>query len=241
MKKNTIIIILLIVLLYLIYILNIIYNNIFHDIDFNNCSNNYKINYKYYNDIKHNIKSGDLILFSSYSVLPISRIFKNTIFQHYGIVIRENDNLFCIECHPGVEINKKKYKNVFKTDLKTKLLYYPGNVYISHLNYNLNEIQEFELRNIDMSTMSYFNSAEFLLYFAHNIKFYSKNKFNCISFIFYILRYKINIINEDINNTDICSYITNLIINSNTYNYPYEIIHKELLLDKYQNKSIIIN
>jgi hypothetical protein len=229
--------ILLLTIFYLSFIIYYLYKNTISNIDYLNCKNNYKFNFNKYEKIKDKIKSGDILLFSSYYPWPISRLYNNIKFQHYGIVIRENDKLYCLECNTDIIINNKKYKNIIKIDLKERLLNYPGNVYISHLRKELTNNQEKFLHEFN-TNYKRMNEFEHYLSFVHNIDFTKYNKFSCITLIYYILK-KINIINENINVNQLCTYFTNLVLQNNIYKYPYEIIHKELLTKKYNNKNII--
>jgi len=229
--------ILILSICYLIFIIYHIYKNLIPDIDYLKCENNYKFNFNHYENIKDKIKTGDLLLFNAYYPWAICRVYNNIKFQHYGIVVKENKKLYCLECNTDIIINNKKYKNIIKIDLKERLKNYPGNVYISHLRKQLTKDQENILQNFNINYKR-MSGLEHYLSFVHNIDFTKYNKFSCITLIYYLLK-KIKIINDNIPTNQLCKYFTNLVLQNQIYKYPYEILHNEFLTSNYYNKNII--
>lgn len=246
-NNNILTIILIIINIYILILIYTIYSYTFHNINYLNCKNNLLINHKYYDNIKDNIKSGDLILFIGYDKYSISRLYYNILFQHYGIIVQINKKFYILECTNDMLLNNNIYKNnVYCTEFEYRLLHYSGILLISHIKNKLSFLQEEKLKKIANKCIKYSNNNDIytylsncrmFLHFYHNINF--NKKYSCISFIHYILYNKLNIIKINAKPCDLPKLYHNIVLSNNIYNYPYEIIHNNLYTNKIQNQNVI--
>lgn len=234
---NLFTIILISIIFYLIFLLYYLYISIFNHLP-NNCNNIYRFNYKYYKNIKHKIKSGDLILFDPYYSPPIVRFNDNIYFQHIALIIKENNNLYCLEINGDIEINNNTFSNAIKTELYTRMKNYYGYIYISHLSKPLTLEQENKLQNINYKNGKILPYIGYLLTHVHGIDLKEYNYFSCMSFVYFILK-EINIIHEQKKMNELCNYFNNLVFNNELYKYPYEILDKNLLITKPNSDPIL--
>jgi hypothetical protein len=214
------------------------------------CDNNFLFHYDDYNNIKDKVKSGDLILFLAYDHYPISRLFHNLLFQHYGIIIKKDNKLYILECTKDIYINNEvQYNNIFCTDFEDRILKYSGNILISHLKLPLSKSQEDKINKYanacidnkeEKDKYTYLSNFEVFLQYYYNKEFYKQNKFSCISFIHYIYHNILNIIDSDIKPSHLCKLYHNIILFGNIFKQPYEILHHDLYIKKIYNKNNII-
>lgn len=229
-------------------LLNTIYDLTMNTMDTNKCENNFIFKYKNYNE--NEIKSGDLILFLPYDHYSISRLYKNIIFQHYGIIVKINEKLYILECTNDMLYKNKKYcSNIYCTELEPRISAYSGNILISKLNKKLSIEQDNNLIQFALTCIKYHNSKDYytyiskistFLHFYHNFEYNDTKKFTCISFIDYIYQKILKIIDEKISPNQLCEKYHNMILFGNIFEYPYEILLEKLYINKIKNKSIII-
>jgi hypothetical protein len=231
-----IITILSILLLYIFYLTLLTIKYINNEPNYDLCQYNKKYSITLLDNNLNNIKTGDLILFSSYTYYPLFRIFGDHTFSHIGIVVKFNNQLYSLELFDIYPINNKIYYNKNLIPLYTRLNTYTGTTFIASLKKPLNNIQLQKLFKFINKKAKFYNPIE--LYFAklHNFNF--KNKYSCSSYIYHLLIYIGLIQNDNINNIDIHKYLINF-CNNYLYNYPVEILYTNSQIKKIVNKSII--
>jgi hypothetical protein len=72
--------------------------------------NKYIYQYITYNNIKSDLKSGDMLLFSNQSYTLIPRIVGHPTFSHIGMVVKKNNQLYSLEIVDNAWIYRKKKK-----------------------------------------------------------------------------------------------------------------------------------
>jgi len=98
-----------------------------------------------YSNIKNKLDTGDLLLFSSNDYIGrVIRKFSNSYFSHCGIVVKQSDKLYILECdmdnsHDYLS-NKSNKNGAHILDLDEKINDYTGNIFgYCKLNNNFNE------------------------------------------------------------------------------------------------------
>ena len=179
-------------ILYLIFIISFIFYN-------RNPKFNKKISLKY-NDIKNNLDTGDIILFSCNATFSnfIKKI-SNSIFTHCGIIIKLYNKLFILECDFDDEydyITSSYKKGVHLVNLEKKINMF-GNLFC-YRKLKGNKLEKKKLTNIIKKTYFYqfeLNIIKLILNYIGLNLFKSKNKMMCSEYISYVY-YKIGVLKK---------------------------------------------
>lgn len=209
MKKiNILLSIIIVILILIIYKLYNIYTD---DYKYQN-NEYYKYKYTYLEDIKDELNTGDLVLFSSYYFSHI-RIASNKKFSHIGMIIKYNNVLYIIDMvnydttMPGIQ-----QKDININELYNRITYYTGFVYIVKYNKNLSiENEKNIIKSITQNRFTFPYKKEILMakYFF-NIQNQYINKYKtCVEYIVHLME---------------CGKIYNF-KNIKIKNYMHEIIH----------------
>lgn len=209
-----------------------------------NPDDNQKYIYQYikYNDIKSDLKSGDLILFSDQQYTLIPRTLGHSTFSHVGIIIKINNEIYSLEMVGNAWVYKKKKKKdgIIMIPFKDRINNYCGYIYIASLINPLTTKQEELLcsyNNYNYQFLKYKN-----LYKLFSI-FDKKSKIKmCSQFIVNILENLKIIYNK--NPYHFWKYHQQLIdlCNDTIYKHPLLVISNDLLITKLtDNKKITIN
>ena len=204
----------------------------------NKTCNNYQLYKKIlYNNAKHSIKNGDLVLFNSNTHNLITRTFGNSTFSHIGIIIKINNVLNVLELvkddfvYPG----NNRYSGIIVTPLYDRITYYNGNVSIASLKQKLTNKQITQLHN-------FINKKYvFTKYQLSSLIMSNNNERFCSEFIAEILN-ELNISSIPIKQYKI--YLQTAIVNlcNNTiYKYPVHIISEHTLLNNIDDEYNTIN
>lgn len=234
--KIIIIIILSLFLFYNFYMILKISQYIFDEPNYDLCNNTKKYKTVIFDDILDNVETGDIILFSSYSYIPIFRIFGHNTFSHIGMIIKLNNQIFSLEMTDYYRLNNIDYYNKCLFPLYDRINTYTGNVFICKLKNKLNTYQIDKLNELVKNDSKFLSPIELFLYMSHNINY--KNKYTCGSYIYFILQ-ELNVIsNLKINNIDINPFLINMCHQNIIYNYPVELLCNSSKIKKLTNKSI---
>lgn len=228
--------ILILILILIFRIIYIIHKNSNFRPDFNTCESNLIYNYAILEENIHNIKSGDLIFFIA-NEQDQFKVFTDNTFSHCGIILKENNILYCVEIVKDIIIDNVRMTGVVKIPLDKRIKTYAGHMYLLSLNYNLNEYQYNKL--IELSKLDYYfiYNYQIVLELLFNYKY--EKAYMCADYIYHILN-KLNIINYDnsLNCIQIIKKLFNIHNNSNIYSEPIELISNMNILDKLQNISV---
>jgi permuted papain-like amidase YaeF/Yiix C92 family enzyme len=228
-----ILILILILIFRIIYIMNKEGN---FSPNFDTCESNLIYNYAILEENMHNIKSGDLIFFIANEQNQFKAFTDNT-FSHCGIILKENNILYCVEIVKNIIIDNIRMTGVVKIPLDKRIKTFAGHIYLLSLNYNLNEYQYNKL--IELSNMDYYFTYHYQVLLDLLFNYKDDKSHICTSYIYYILN-KLNIINCNnlLNYIQINKKIFNIHNNSNIYSEPIELISNMNILDKLQNISV---
>lgn len=193
-------------------------------------------------DLKNNIKSGDLILYSYSDVDSTNfgnRLFGHSRFPHIAIVIKINNKLFTCEMVANDKIepgNPNFYTGMNIFPLETRICHYTGNVYIASLIKPLTDEQYNIFYNI-VHKKKYKFSTKFnvaLQYLSNTTKMLPNKRF-CGELIVEIIN-SMKLLNKPIHVKK--HLLTTAIIDlcdNNTYSYPIHIICDKLIIKDINN------
>ena len=203
----------------------------------NKC-NDYRLYKKIlYNNVKHDIKSGDLLLFSHSHYNVFTRTFGNPIFSHLGIVVKINNKLNVVEMvnadyiYPG----NQQHSNLLITPLYDRITYYSGDVSIASLNQELSIEQTIKLNQLANKKYTFVTS------WINHLVFHEKDIRFCSEFIAEILD-KLNISSIPYNQYKM--YMQTAIVNlcnDTIFKYPVQIISENRLLKSIKQPYNTIN
>jgi hypothetical protein len=232
---NTILGCIILLLFCLILLIYYAYTTIYYYED----SEYYKYKYTYLEDIINELDTGDLILFSSYYFSAI-RVLSHPRFSHIGMIIRKDNKIYGIELldsdytAPG-----KMIYNINIFDLKERIIYYPGFIYISKYNKKLDAITKTKLiKETENKIYEYPINNVLLLKYLLNINNNQYNK-SCIEYIVHLLEI-CNI--HNFRNIKINNYMHEILLfcNGNKYTNPIRVIikDKKIIIDNYNRKNL---
>ena len=232
-----IIIILSLILIYNITLLYITFTYLFDGVDYSLCKNTIKYQIALLDDNLLNIDTGDILLFSTYSYVPLMRIFGHKAFSHMGMVLKLDNQYYSLELTNFDMVNDQICTNQIIVPLYDRINTYSGNVFISKIQNPLSSIQFRKLYNLIKKDNIFLKTTKLYLNMIHNIDF--TNQFTCSTYIFYILQH-LNIIDSKIKikNINIHSFLIELCHNSNIYRYPVELLCNLSNVTKLHNKTI---
>ena len=205
----------------------------------NHCSNKFIYQQILYDNLKSDIKSGDLLLFSNLNYSFLTRTFGHFAFSHIGIVVKYNNILYSLEMVYNDDIfpGDAKITGIIFIPLKERVLNYSGYVYISSLLKPLDQQQETKLYNFSKKNYKFLNIKD-LYRGLSNFKQDSNTKI-CSQFIVNILE-ELNIL-EKKNMYKFWNYHKQIIdlCNDITYSHPVQIISNELLINNISDRKLI--
>lgn len=107
------------------------------------CRRHVVINRALFENVKSDIKPGDLLLFSNYRYNFVTRTFGSPMFAHTGIVIERGGQLCSYEMveNDYTLLGRDPTKNILITPLEDRIINYPGNVFIASLKTPLSSTQ----------------------------------------------------------------------------------------------------
>lgn len=206
--------------------------------------NNNRYIYKYitYNDIKSDLKSGDLLLFSNQQFTLVPRILGDLTFSHVALIVKKDYELYSLEIVDNDIIyrNKNKMDGVIIVPLKDRLLNYSGYIYVASLVKPLTLLQQEKLYKFNISNCRFLKWTDLYNFFYIFSK--ESNIKMCSQFIVNILE-ELEIITNN-NPYYFWKYYQILInlCNDNIYKHPVFIIPNDLIIKKLSyNKKICIN
>jgi hypothetical protein len=235
MTINKILILIIIFLIIILYYIISNLNNIYY------YENHEYIKYKYIytHDIINKLNTGDLVLFSAHDYDPINRLFSNLRYSHVGMVIKDNKNKYYIIelVHNDYIYNNELYYNVNIFDLKKRIKYYPGDVYISSYNkpntINTNLLNYIIQNKDDIKYSTIMQNIQKILLNKH-----FHNNYHCAEFIAYLLDFLKIYDFSNVHKKNIMDQIIKL-CNGIIYTEPIRVIDKN---NKYSlNQEKIIN
>ena len=190
-----------------------------------------------YKDIQKDIKSGDILLFSSYDYSLITRTCGHLVFSHIGIVVKYKQQLYSLELthQESIYPNQKPTTGLVFIPLKDRITYYQGYVYLASLLTPLTKKQNIKLYNYSKQNYKFLDSLSFSSIFN------SKSKSQiCSQFIYNILK-DLNIILSN-DSERMWTYMRSIIkqCNNTLFSYPIQIISNDLLINKLSDNSIIL-
>lgn len=231
-------------LLIISIIVNLIFLLLLYWIVYLESSDDNKYIYQYitYNNLKSDLKSGDMLLFSNQHYTLIPRIIGHPTFSHIGMIVEQNNQLYSLEIVDNAWIYRKKKKmdGIIVIPLKDRIKNYCGSVYVASLINPLTEIQQQKLYNFHIPNCRFLKWKDLYKFFSifdkrSNIKM-------CSQFIVNILE-ELDIISNE-QPYHFWKYHQQLIdlCNDNIYTHPLLIISNDLLINKLSdNKKLSIN
>lgn len=107
------------------------------------CPRHVIINRALLDEVKPQIKPGDLLLFSSYRYNFFTRTFGNAVFAHTGVVVEHNGALCAYEMveNDYTVLGADPSRDILITPLEDRIRNYPGNVFIASLKVPLTPAQ----------------------------------------------------------------------------------------------------
>lgn len=218
----------IIVIIRIFYIIFTIYKNnqyiLYH------CSNKIIYNKIILSNVKKNIKSGDIILFSYLNSEFGTRIIGHRAFTHLGIVVEINNKFYIFELLLNDYIKKnQKHKNILLSELDDRITNYNGYVYLMSLKKELTDKQKIILIN-------YINQHKNIKY-SNSIKSIINLLLNKDIFDVHICNKIITDLLDDLNiydkkiSTELYNYTTNVLklIDEDIYYNPIHIIPDKLI------------
>lgn len=206
-----------------------------------NDDNKYIYQYITYNNVKSDLKSGDLLLFSNQTYTLIPRIIGHPTFSHIGLVVQKDNELYSLEIVDNAWIYRKKKKmdGIIVVPLKDRIKNYCGSIYVASLIKPLSSSQQNILYNYHVPNCKFLKWKDLYKFFSifdkrSNIKM-------CSQFIVNILE-ELNIIKND-NPYHFWKYHQQLIdlCNDSIYTHPLLIISNDLLIKQLSdNKKLSI-
>ena len=195
------------------------------------------------NDVLHQCKTGDLILFSSIARVPLNVITGHNKYSHTGFVVIINNKPYVYELVNTIagydtHKNMKDFnKPVQLNSLYDRIKYYSGNCYLASLNKEMNYkqvqlLEQFMLKNDNYTFTNYY------IWFPFVFSTYTRpNERFCHEFIADILD-KVQISSEPMkqNKFNLTKKMIDL-CDGHIYSYPIQIIPNDLLINKNINIS----
>ena len=206
-------------------ILSLIICFIFKDNIIKKKYNDYLILYnkKLLYNIINDVKSGDLLLFSSYQYRVVSRTLGNPSFGHIGMVMVKDNIPYSVELVYNYIIfpGQPKQTNVIINKLEDRINAYSGYVFHSKLKNELTDVQKMKLLELSKQHVTYNLTNQCGSYVANLIE-----ELGIAKNIYTKKFWKIH--NNIINLTK-----------NNVYTHPIQIISDKLLINSiYDNKMI---
>lgn len=208
--------------------------------DLNKPYNKYIYQYILYENIKNDLKSGDLVLFSNLNYSIISRTIGHPTFSHIGIIVKYKDNLYSLEMvnNDLVYPSESPFKNVILIPLYDRIKFYSGYCYIASLSKPLSKNKENKLHNYYKKNIRFLNTYDILFKYFSVFK-RNSNKQMCSQYIANILE-ELGLL-DNINHLKFWNYHKKIIkiCNNTIYNHPVQIIPNDLLLNNIHESKII--
>jgi len=188
-------------------------------------------------EYKHILKNGDIILLVNRVHLPSTSLFINTLFSHVGIVVNIDNVLMISESIFGNYIDEdgKSYDFVpgsQLTNLNSRLMEYPGQVFVMALKDELTEEQTAKLYVNIYKKTAYPDSLNEIIKHLFNSKQAEKSR-HCMQHIIWLLD-QMDMSPSDCN----CDLTLNEKCKSCTNIFKYSIFNSGKQITSYVGKSL---